>query len=285
MKRYELLFLFTIGLSALISPAQQVIEPLPEVTSAAVPSYPPIARAARVSGVVHLHLATDGKRVSAISDQTGPAMLIPSAEAYVRTWTFAEHTPITFDVTFRYKVQEKSECETGIKLIPASLHLPTEVEIITAPYCDSVRFFRNKKILAGQHAYAVELHIIYNGREVENPSEIVFTNRIQKNTFQSVPLPVKDGILLVPEAMASGSEIEIQARIGQNQIDIPGISPSALDESWRVIFADQRKLGEYGTFDVPKGWNIRSSCRIEFEPLDGDGMGMVVSNCRKPVSK
>jgi hypothetical protein len=279
------LALRVFGLLPCISNAQQVVEPLPEVTSAAVPSYPPIARAARVYGVVHLHLTTDGKRVSAISAQTGPAMLIPSAEAYVRTWTFAEHTPTMFDVTFRYNFQEKSECETGMKLIPANLHLPTEVEIITAPYCDSVRFFRNKKILAEQHAYAVELHIIYNGREVESPSEVVVTNRIEKNKFLSVPLPVKDGLLLVPEAMANGSEIEIQARVGQDKIEISGISTTALDEPWTITLADREKQGENYYFSVPKGWNIRSSCRIEFEPLKGDGMGMMVSNCRKPASK
>jgi hypothetical protein len=187
-------------------------------------------------------------------------------------------------VTFRYKFQEKSECETGIKLIPANLHLPTEVEIITAPYCDSVRFFRNKKILAEQHAYAVEMHIIYNGHEVENPSEIVITNSVQENRFQSITLPVKNGLFLIPEKMANGSKLEIQARIGKDQIDIPRISPFALNQNWEIEFAEKRKFGEYGMFDVPKGWDVRSSCRIEFEPLDGDGMGMAVSNCRKPAS-
>src|SRR5271157_1434355 len=140
-----------------LSLAQQVKELLPEVITATDPIYPPIARAAHISGVVHLHLTTDGKRVSAITEQTGPAMLIPFAEAYVRTWIFAEHAPTAFDVTIRYNYQEKSECETGIKINPAILHLPTEVEINAAGYCDSVRFFRNKKILAEQHAYAVEL--------------------------------------------------------------------------------------------------------------------------------
>jgi hypothetical protein len=285
LKWYELLSLLALVLSALISPAQQTMKLLPEVISAPEPLYPPIARAARVSGVVHLHLTTDGKRVSAISEQTGPAMLIPASEAYVHTWIFAKHTPTAFDASFRYNFLEGSECETGVKLNPEILHLPTEVEINTAPYCDSVRFFRNKRILAEQHAYAVGLHIVYNGREVENPSEVVVTNSIQKNKSQSATLQLKDGLLLVPEAMANGSNLEIAARIGNDQIDIPGIPQSALGESWKIVLADKRKLGEYGTFGVPKGWNVRSSCLVEFEPLDGDGMGMAVSSCRKPVSK
>lgn len=208
------------------SSAQLTAKALPEVTSSAVPSYPPIARAARVYGVVQLHLTTDGKRVSAISLQTGPAMLIPAAENYVRSWVFAEHVPTSFNVTIRFNIQEKSECETGIKLNPAILHLPMEVEINTAPQCDSVRFFRNKKILAEQHAYAVELHFVINGSNVDAPSEVVITNSIHANTFRSVTLPVKDGIVLFPETMAKGSTFELQARIGQDQIDIPGIPRS-----------------------------------------------------------
>src|SRR5271157_1698854 len=149
--------LLVIGAQSSLLLAQQILGPLPEVISAADPTYPQIGRAAHISGVVNLHLTTDGKRVSAITEQTGPAMLIPFAEAYVRTWIFAEHAPTAFDVTIRYNYQEKSECETGIKINPAILHLPTEVEINAAGYCDSVRFFRNKKILAEQHAYAVEL--------------------------------------------------------------------------------------------------------------------------------
>jgi len=274
-----------IGWYAPPSRSQQTTVPLPEVISAADPIYPPIAGAARVSGIVHLHLTTNGTRVSAISEQTGPAMLKPFAESYVRTWIFAEHTPTAFDVTLRFNIHEKSECETGVKLVPVITHFPTAVEINTAPYCDSVRFFRNKKILAEKHAYAVELHFVINGHEVQMPSEVVVTNRIAKNTLQSVPLPVKDWLLLVPETMANGSDIELQARIGQNQIDIPGIPKWALDQSWRIILADQRKFGEYGMFEVPKGSNVRSSCLIEFEPLDGDGMDMAVSNCRKTVSK
>jgi hypothetical protein len=113
----------------------------------------------------------------------------------------------------------------------------------------------------------------------------VVTNRIFKNTFQSVPRPVKDGLLLVPEAMANGSELGIQARIGKEQIEIWGISTAALNESWTIELADRKKQGENYYFSVPKGWNVRSSCLIEFEPLNGDGMGMAVSNCRKPASK
>jgi hypothetical protein len=185
-------------------------------------------------------------------------------------------------VTIRYNSQEKSECETGIKLNLAILHLPTEVEINTAPYCDSVRFFRNKKILAEQHAYAVELHFFLNGFELENPTEVVVTNRISKNTFHSVQLPVKDGLLLVPEKMANGTELELQARIGQDIVDIPGIPPSQLENVWTIRLADEKFKFEN---TLPKGMHWKSACIVAFDPLEGDGIQMSVDPCRKHLSK
>lgn len=178
MKRHELFFLLVIGLSSPISPAQQATEPLPEVTTAAVPFYPPIAMAARVSGVVKLHIATDGKRVFTITGQAGPAMLIPAAEENVRTWVFAEHIPTAFDVSFHYVLVTGPRCDSGNR--PVILHLPAEVEVdATPPTCDTARFFRNQKILAEQHTYAVELHMILNGHDLDNPPEVVVANSTQ----------------------------------------------------------------------------------------------------------
>jgi len=282
MKMLAAILMLEIGLSAHLSPAQQTAVPLPEVISAAEPTYPQIGKAAHISGIVHLHLTIDGKRISTITEQAGPAMLIPPAEAYVRTWIFAEHAPTAFDATIRYNYQEKSECETGVRLNPAVLHLPREAEINAAGYCDSVRFFRNKKILAEQHAYAVELHFVLNGDEIEAPTEVVVTNRIGKNTFHSVPLPMKDGLLLIPEGMVNGSELEFETKTGQDKIDILGISQYQLSESWTIKLADKN---DHTSFSVPRGWNIRSSCNVEFEPLEGEGTAMTQSFCRRPINK
>lgn len=270
--------LITPGLNASRSFAQEAQEPLPEVTNAVVPFYPPIALAARISGVVRLHLSTDGKHVSAVTAQGGPAMLIPAAEENVRTWTFADHVPTTFDVSFRYVILTGSGCDTGNK--PVILHLPTEVEIDAMPQtCDTVRFFRNQKIRTEQHAYAVELHVTYNGLAVENPSEVEI-----RSSVQSVTLPVRSGLFLVPEAMAAGSDLTFKATIGQDQIEIPGISPSALEESWTIMLAD-KSFGEDYDFAIRKGKDVRSECILSFDPLDGDGTFVVVSACRKPMGK
>ena len=123
----QVLALFALGLGATMSTAQQSKEPLPTVATAGVPFYPPVARVARIEGVVRLRLLTDGKRVSAIFIKGGPPALVPAAEENVRTWQFKEHNPTTFVATFRYKMLPESECEMDNGTV--LLRLPTEVEV------------------------------------------------------------------------------------------------------------------------------------------------------------
>ena len=123
----SLLTLLVLGLGTIMSIAQQSKESLPTVAAAAVPFYPPVARVARIEGVVRLRLSTDGKRVSAISVESGPPALTPAAEENVRTWQFKDHNPTTFEAIFRYKMLPESEC--GMDSGTALLRLPTEVEL------------------------------------------------------------------------------------------------------------------------------------------------------------
>jgi|GEM_PF-1967134 len=119
--------LLVLGFGATMSTAQQSKEPLPTVATAGVPFYPPVARVARIEGVVHLRLSTDGKRVSAISVESGPPALVQAAQENVRTWQFKDHSPTTFEATFRYKMLSESECEMDSGTV--LLRLPTEVEV------------------------------------------------------------------------------------------------------------------------------------------------------------
>jgi len=119
--------LLVLGFGATMSTSQQSKEPLPTVATAGVPFYPPVARVARIEGVVHLRLSTDGKRVSAISVESGPPALVQAAQENVRTWQFKDHSPTTFGATFRYKMMPESECEMDSGTV--LLRLPTEVEV------------------------------------------------------------------------------------------------------------------------------------------------------------
>ncbi len=110
---------------------QQMKVAPPSVAAAAVPLYPPLARMARIEGVVHVKITTDGHKVIATQPEDGHKMLAAAAESNAKTWEFATHEPTTFTVTYQYKlVAESKENPYGPTVI---LRLPTEVEVITTP--------------------------------------------------------------------------------------------------------------------------------------------------------
>ena len=259
-----------------IAGAQRAEEPLPEVIGASVPFYPPIALAAHVSGVVRLHVAIDGKRVIAVTNQTGPAMLVPAAEENVRTWSFAESIATSFDVTFNYKIIDSPKCPDSNK--PIVLRLPADVEVDGSPRgCDNARYFRQETFLHEQHVYAVELHIALDDEAIPNPAEVTISN-----ASQTLTLPVKDGLIMVPESMERGSKLTLRVIAEDDVLEIPGISPSALKTTWNINLTNEAPAADES---VSGPVLSRTSCSIGFDPVDGDGMAMLVDPCRKPIKK
>jgi hypothetical protein len=104
---------------------------LPMVAGAAVPLYPPLARAAHVQGAVHVKITTDGHRVIATHVEDGHKLLAAAAEENARTWEFATHDPTTFTVTYHYKLDAKLKGNANNPTVV--LRLPTEVEISSLP--------------------------------------------------------------------------------------------------------------------------------------------------------
>ena len=98
------LLLLMLGLTVLAYGQSAVPQaPVPALASADVPFYPRLAQMARIQGVVTLRLSTDGKRVTAIDGESGPLMLVKAVKENVKTWQFEQHTPTTFETTFRYQ--------------------------------------------------------------------------------------------------------------------------------------------------------------------------------------
>ena len=125
------LALFTLTMWAIKSIGQE--KPLPSVISASVPFYPRIAQQAHIDGAVRLQISTDGNRVASVEVQTGQPMLAQAARESVKTWEFDQHSPTTFQVTFRYrllpsKCDAKCNCDTTEKP-SVFLQLPTDVEV------------------------------------------------------------------------------------------------------------------------------------------------------------
>lgn len=107
--------------------AQKSSVALPMMTSAQVPFYPDIARIAKVEGVVHLKVTTDGHGVVSAQVEDGPGLLALAAQRNVQTWQFSIHEPTTFTVTYTYKlVTDLESIQNNPRVI---LNLPTQVEV------------------------------------------------------------------------------------------------------------------------------------------------------------
>ncbi len=126
------LILLMLATGATSSIAQQRTTP-PTVVAAAVPFYPRTTQMAHIEGVVRLRISTDGTRPSSIEIESGQPMLAQAAKENVKTWLFEEHSPTTFETTYRYKLlhsgcDAKCTCDSTEK-DSVLLKLPAEVEV------------------------------------------------------------------------------------------------------------------------------------------------------------
>lgn len=113
--------------------AQQPKAVLPMVAGGAVPLYPPLARATKVQGVVHLKVVTDGTRVTAAHAEDGNRLLATASEENARTWRFSKHEPTSFTVTYRYRLDANADPNNPT----VTLRFPTEVDVSIAPLVHS----------------------------------------------------------------------------------------------------------------------------------------------------
>ncbi len=118
-------FLVLHGLSA-----QETTSGHPAVTKFECPQYPERARTAHISGTVKMTVTTDGHVVTDVKIVSGPQILAQPAEANVRTWKFADHTPTTFPVIYEYVVEGYYKKDPVTKCA-ARLNLPSVVVVST----------------------------------------------------------------------------------------------------------------------------------------------------------
>jgi outer membrane biosynthesis protein TonB len=101
----QFLFLPALLLAFLVTlSAQEPARVLPRVTDHAPIIYPALAFQARVQGPVRLKVTTDGHAVRSMAVVDGSPLLVKAATANVQTWTFADHVPGTFEVTFDFRL-------------------------------------------------------------------------------------------------------------------------------------------------------------------------------------
>jgi len=121
--------------------AQQSRSVMPMIAGGAVPLYPPLARAAKVQGVVHVRITTDGMRAVMAQAEDGHRLLAVAAEENARTWHFSKHEPMSFRVTYRYMLDPDVEPNNPT----VTIRFPTEVNVSIAPLVISDPHAETKK--------------------------------------------------------------------------------------------------------------------------------------------
>ena len=101
----------------------------PAIAATSLPMYPPLARAARVEGVVHVRIRTDGTRAVSARAEDGAQLLAQSAEANALTWRFQVHGPTELVLTYTYRIDSALAAEELV----VRLHYPLHVDVSTAP--------------------------------------------------------------------------------------------------------------------------------------------------------
>jgi hypothetical protein len=97
---------------------------LPDVIGAAVPLYPPLARAAKVQGTVILTVLVEGGKVQATKLVSGHPMLSQAAQSNLETWKLVSMPARTFSVTYLYKLNDRCKGSPSI-----TANFPTEVTV------------------------------------------------------------------------------------------------------------------------------------------------------------
>ena len=110
--------------------AQEPTEPLPMVSAAQVPLYPQVARLTNTQEVIHVRVTTDGHRVKEAHAAEDLKPLSDAAEENAKTWQFVLHTPVSFTITYRYKLSD--QCNPNNPTV--TLRLPTDVEVCQYPF-------------------------------------------------------------------------------------------------------------------------------------------------------
>jgi uncharacterized iron-regulated membrane protein len=104
---------------------QEPTPALPMVSAAPVPLYPLLARHTNTQGIIHVKIQTDGQKVVQAHAEETNKLLSVAAEENAKNWEFSKHTPVTFTITYRYRLT--NECDSNNPTV--TLHLPTKVEV------------------------------------------------------------------------------------------------------------------------------------------------------------
>jgi len=111
---------------------------VPILQESALPIYPPIGRAARITGKVVVAVTVSGGKVTGTEVKSGPRLLEGCTVSNLQTWRFTSDVNGTFPVTFTYAI---SGDETDNPTNPRVEMLPSlDVNITARPVKPTVNY-------------------------------------------------------------------------------------------------------------------------------------------------
>lgn len=111
---------------------------VPILQESALPVYPPIGRAARITGKVVVAVTVSGGKVTGTEVKSGPRLLEGCTVTNLKTWRFADNVNGTFPVTYSYAI---SGDETDNPTNPRVEMLPSlDVNITARPVKPTVQY-------------------------------------------------------------------------------------------------------------------------------------------------
>src|SRR5882672_4898727 len=105
----------------------------PFLVQADLPSYPPLAKIARISGTVQVRVTVENGEVVGYVQPTGNPLLVSATIDNIKSWKFDKSVRTTFATTFIYQLDGESE-ETKEPSNPKlDLELPSLAKITARP--------------------------------------------------------------------------------------------------------------------------------------------------------
>jgi hypothetical protein len=118
--------LLLVGLSASSMSAPSRVTTV--VTSARVPLYPPLARAASVQGTVVAEVTTSGEAFGTIRIVSGHPLLSGAVTDNLRTWVLVGAQTVMFSVEYHFRIAKSCKGRPSVEM-----EFPTKVSICSLP--------------------------------------------------------------------------------------------------------------------------------------------------------
>lgn len=221
----------SIGLTVVLSISVNAQTPthLPDVVSAAMPTYPEMAYQARIEGEVKLRVVIAEGKPQKVEIISGQPMLAHAARANLLTWRFAKRTSADFQIIFGFKLEPGDD-----RTLRQSIHakLPKEIWVTAYVFSPPIAEFEELDLSEPLKVFLLECMVDSKIVPCKKFNVVLFSSelRVRPNRFK---LPNAEGFY-VPKEMRGLGEFGVLIRFEGTSFSIPTIHKSFLKGKWKL---------------------------------------------------